>query len=332
MADSRDRYEEPMTLVPAPGFFDELAGRLARGPAAVATVVRATGSTPRQAGTRMGLAGDDAVWGTVGGGVAEAHVLEVARSVLESTRPEAVDVDLTGTLNDVRAGVCGGRMEVWIHHLNGEVAREIAAAIAARLAAGRTARVLVGRWSPALMLEESGPWAAAAADCWVEELAPEPLLLIVGAGHIGMELARVAAGVGFQVAVQDDRAEWADPARFPRGSRMFSCPLSGVLAALDWAGPLYVALVTRGFRQDVEALRVLLTAPPVYLGLLGSRHRLETVREALSLEGMPPERWNETHAPIGMEIGAETPAEIAVSICAELIAVRRRGDDYARAV
>jgi xanthine dehydrogenase accessory factor len=151
-------------------------------------------------------------------------------------------------------------------------------------------------------------------------------LIVVGAGHIGVQLARLAAGVDFDVLVLDDREEFASDDRFPAGvavSRVDFAkdPFEGI--ALDRL--TYLALVTRGHSWDYDCLRRLLDAPvaPRYIGMIGSRRRVPAAFAALLKSGVAREKLAAIHAPIGIEIGAETPEEIAISIMAELILVRR---------
>lgn len=152
---------------------------------------------------------------------------------------------------------------------------------------------------------------------------PLPTLLIVGAGHVAVPLAAIAAMIGFRVTVVDDRAEFATRERFPQANAVIAQPLT--LALTCALNSQYVALVTRGIQHDLEALRFLLKTPAKYIGMIGSRKRVHLVRQQLQQEGYPPKVLASLYAPIGLDIGALTPEEIAVSICAELIKVRRGG-------
>jgi xanthine dehydrogenase accessory factor len=154
------------------------------------------------------------------------------------------------------------------------------------------------------------------------ELPPERLV-IFGAGHVGAALAAIAPGLGFATTVVDDRPELLDAARFPAGvtlSRSGS-EFSGPLPEMD--ASTYVAVITRCHRTDLAALRRVLVAPVRYLGMIGSRRKVRVVRERLRSEGFSEERIDALRAPIGLSIGACTPAEIAVSIAGELIQIRR---------
>ncbi len=164
---------------------------------------------------------------------------------------------------------------------------------------------------------------------FVEAHLPPDELLVVGAGHIGVPLARLGALLGFRVTVLDDREEFADEARFPEAARVIRAelePPADPFADVRVTPRSYVVLVTRAHRYDYDCLSRLLAPDrpePRYVGMIGSRRRVRAAFEALLDEGFSRERLARVHAPIGLDIGAETPEEIAVSIAAELVRVRR---------
>ena len=160
-------------------------------------------------------------------------------------------------------------------------------------------------------------------DVHVDPLAPAPRLYIIGAGHVGWHLARAAADIDFRVHVVDDREKFASRERFPDADTIAVEPIAEWLHRADIPSSAYVVIVTRGHQGDLEAMRALAARDLRYLGLIGSRAKVARIRSALVEEGMPRECLDRVHAPIGLDIGAVTPAEIAVSILAELIAVRR---------
>ncbi len=160
---------------------------------------------------------------------------------------------------------------------------------------------------------------------FVEPLVETPELVVVGAGHVGQALARLAPHAGFSVTVIDDRPSFANRDRLPLASRIVVADPRAVLAELDERPHRYVALVTRGHRLDAECLRVLAGRELAYLGMIGSRRRVRRILEHLTADGVDPAWLARLRAPIGLDIGAETPAEIAVAILAELIDVRRGG-------
>ncbi len=313
------------------GFFRRLSESLAQGPIALMTVVSAEGSTPRIAGARQFLTTAGESWGSVGGGVTESRVMELARETLADGRSRIFNADLHGKPGDVRDGVCGGTMTIWIARLDRKNAMAPVRSLEESLRAGKRVVLSTRREGEIPITLNSPDNAVISKDSFAEIIEPSPRLLIVGAGHIGRALARLARELDFEVSVQDARAEWLVPSAFPAG-----CALEFTLAAAleplrKWEGARFAALVTRGFPQDVEALNALKQIPDLdYVGLLGSQRRVATVIAAQSASNGTTWPEDILHAPIGIEIGAETPAEIAVSIAAEMIQIMRRDRESAQ--
>jgi xanthine dehydrogenase accessory factor len=158
----------------------------------------------------------------------------------------------------------------------------------------------------------------------VQRRAPE--LLIVGAGHIAMPLAQIAGLCDFSVTVLDDRPSFASQARFPTARQVIAAPLRETVRDLPMDADTFIVLVTRGHSQDVECLLEVLDRPIAYIGMIGSQRRVDAVFELLETEmGMDPVKFDRVYAPIGIAIGARSPAEIAVCITAEMINVLRGG-------
>ena len=170
--------------------------------------------------------------------------------------------------------------------------------------------------------QENGLICGGRMDVHIDPLAPSPRLYIIGAGHVGFHLARVARDAGFQLHVVDDREKFANPERFP-GADVVVEPIPDWLGRAELPASAYVVVLTRGHQHDLDAVRALAPREFKYLGLIGSRAKIARIFDALRTEGMSSECLERLHAPIGLEIGAVTPAEIAISILAELIAVRR---------
>lgn len=168
---------------------------------------------------------------------------------------------------------------------------------------------------------ESGLICGGQMDVYIEPVEPADRLYLIGAGHVALELARIAAQVGFRVHVVDDRAKFASQVRFP-GAELVVDDIAQWLARTTLPPSAFVVVVTRGHRHDLEAMRELAGRELRYLGLIGSRAKVRRVFDALREEGIPDERLNRVYAPIGLDIGAVSPAEIALSIAAELVAVR----------
>ena len=178
--------------------------------------------------------------------------------------------------------------------------------------------------------QETGLVCGGQMDVYIEPIEPSPELYVIGAGHVGTELATLAHAVGFEVHVVDDREKFASRERFPDVAAVVTEDIPTWIARTDFPPHAYVVIVTRGHTNDLEALRALAPRDLRYLGLIGSRAKVARIYEALQQDGVPGECLKRVHAPIGLDIGAVTPQEIAVSILAELIAVKHgklRGRD-----
>jgi xanthine dehydrogenase accessory factor len=174
--------------------------------------------------------------------------------------------------------------------------------------------------------QESGLICGGQMEVYIDPIAPAPALYVIGAGHVGWHLARVAADAGFRIHVIDDREKFANTERFPAAENIEVDDIGAWLHRAELPSTAYVVIVTRGHTHDFDALRALAARDLRYLGLIGSRAKVARVFDALEAEGMPVECLARVHAPIGLDIGAITPAEIAISILAELIAVRHGKD------
>ena len=250
-------------------FLDELrSGRRA----VLATIVRASGSTPRTMGARMIVRADGSSFGTIGGGAFEAMVTGDAKELLAEADPAPALKRYTFTeQGDNALGMaCGGTAEV--------------------------------------LLEAAGSGAR---------------LIVFGAGHVGLALARIAATVGFAPELVDDRPGFCDAARDASVGRVWNCDAAFVTGVPPLDPGCYVAVVTRCHRTDRLALKHVLGQPLRYVGLIGSRRKKAVIfGELAEQDGVPPEDLARVRCPIGLPIGGETPEEIAVSIVAELLQVK----------
>jgi xanthine dehydrogenase accessory factor len=205
----------------------------------------------------------------------------------------------------------------------GDVERRLVAEAQEALRDGRP-RVLAF----AMGVEPSGDAVAVDSKCggevkvFLDVIKPDPRLIVVGSGHIGKPLAGLAHAVGFEVVVVDD-AETATPERFPHARRIHSGPFSEELELVDAKPSDFVAVVHGETGHEIAALRRFLSLGPAYMGLLGSRNKAAEHKRRLIAEGFTEDEVEKIKAPIGLDIGAETPEEIAVSIVAELIEARR---------
>lgn len=234
--------------------------------AALATVVEASGSTPRKPGARMIVYPDGSIEGTVGGGGVEKRVIEEALNVIEKGQSRLIHMDLREKKSDTVGAVCGGELRIF-----------------------------------------------------VEAIGNVPRLLILGAGHVGRTLAGMAAELDLRVVVYDDREEQTDRDQFPPGTRVICGPFKKAMDAIQPTTRDYIAVMTYSHTLDESLLRDALETPAKYVGMVGSKTKCQRVKERLASQGVSQERLNDVHAPIGLPIGAHTPAEIAISILGEIV-------------
>jgi xanthine dehydrogenase accessory factor len=331
--------------------------------AVVARVIRQTGPAPRSTGAKCIISeAGDLLHGTVGGGSLEHRVIEKAREVLKTGRSAILPFRLTGREVEESDMLCGGMVDVYLEPIYPEdskardiftKARELISSsregtlftlIADGTNHGEECRILteesgsswgtISRLMPeqvlklrelarvrrprAVELSENGPLV------FIEPIEPEPVLYLFGAGHISTYVAPLAEMAGFRVVVIDDRADFANKERFPRADEILVAPYSTVWGEIPVTTNSFIAIITRGHSHDLEVLRSALQFEPAYIGMIGSKRKSKIIYDTLLLEGCPRERIEQVHSPIGIEIEAETPEEIAVSIVAELISVRAK--------
>lgn len=315
-------------------------------PVVRAVIIRTWGSTPREVGADMVVTSQGRLAGTVGGGCGEAEVYELSLALLQEpgARGHLLHIDLTEDPEEGGGKVCGGRFDVLLSKLStfddkAELGRLMTALEQGQCLTLRTdlGPARSGFWKEGLVSLPVVPrWSAdslSGSDCRLEEgghstVFHEPLglahrLIIVGAGHIARPLSTMASLAGYQVVVLDDRQDYAQRVYFPQASQVLHGPYGELLPNLVAGVFTSVVLVTRGHRHDQECLRLVVDRPLAYLGMIGSKRRVEAVFHDLIAEGFEKESLARVCAPIGLEIGAHTPAEIAISILAEMIFRRR---------
>jgi xanthine dehydrogenase accessory factor len=268
-------------------------------------------------GAVMLVTRDGQTRGTIGGGCVEAEVRTRALQQLDSNANGSLfSFKLDHDLGWDDGLVCGGTMDVAIQVIDSPQSASPHRTVRQLLAAGREAAVSV------TVPNESGT-----AQTFTRILEPRPTLVIAGAGHVGAALADIASRAGFNVTVIDDRPDFVSPERFPSASHRIVGEIEAELTRYPITPHTYVVIVTRGHRRDGLALGAVVRSEARYVGLIGSKRKIVTIFEDLHRQGVAREQLARVHAPIGLDLGAVTPAEIAVSIGAELIAVRRRGRD-----
>jgi xanthine dehydrogenase accessory factor len=286
---------------------------------AVCTVVRTRGSTPQKTGAVMLVTPGAQTIGTIGGGCVEAEVRTRALQQLESNSTGSLfRFKLDHDLGWDDGLVCGGVMDVALQIIDSPQSAASFQAARGQIASGQEAEVSV------IVPDKSGT-----PQTFTRVLEPRPILLIAGAGHVGAALADIASRAGFDIVVIDDRPDFVRPERFPTAKQRIVGEIEAELARYPITPHTYVVIVTRGHRRDGRALGAVVQSNARYVGLIGSKRKIVTIFQDLHRQGVPPDQLARIHAPIGLGLGAVTPAEIAVSIAAELIAIRRRGKSVA---
>jgi xanthine dehydrogenase accessory factor len=163
-------------------------------------------------------------------------------------------------------------------------------------------------------------------DIFIEPVLPPALLYIFGAGHVSVNLYKVAKDAGFDVVVVDDRETYANRDRFPQANDVIAEDFDQAMARLAPNESSYIVIVTRGHRDDMRVLRWAVQTQARYVGMIGSKRKTIAIFKELQKEGLPAHLFERVHAPVGLDIGAVTPEEIAVAITAELIAIRRHAE------
>jgi xanthine dehydrogenase accessory factor len=299
------------------------------GKAALVTLASASGSTPREAGSRMLLRPDGSRLGTVGGGQGEARAIEEAASCLASGKNARVRFEMLGAEAKGVDVICGGVAEFWIEVVE---SRELYVQAIAEIDRGSSC-VLVSsaeKGGIGLLSREDGSLERGEGPAYLDEsgsilyspLEPPERLLILGGGHVGLALAKAGQGLSFAVTLADPRSEYSDPGRFPQGIECLTAAYDDIIASFPSGSKTYVVVVSPGHLGDLDCARSLLRGDYRYVGIIGSRRKTRMLIEALVAEGFPREKVEALRMPIGLDIGALTPEEIAIAILAEIIAVR----------
>jgi xanthine dehydrogenase accessory factor len=333
---------------------DLTAALTARRPIIWCRLVETRGSTPQKAGATMLVYADGSQAGTLGGGCVEAEVKRRALGLLAEGKAEVCKFQLDSDYGWDDGLICGGRMQVLIEPVNTPqtIAYYSQLASSVRGGAGITEAVVydseasglpapasylfdaLGNCSsepPPAVREHLRPVAPRPRPYVVKGIAYLPVLprcrlVIVGGGHVGKAVADLAADLEFDVWIVDDRAEFASPERFPRAERRVSGPIDRVLPDVEITPDTYCLIVTRGHNHDQEALFHLVNRGARYVGLIGSRRKIKLIFDNLQAAGVSAESLARVYAPLGIDIGSQTVPEIAVSICAELVAHRNLGE------
>ena len=323
---------------------------------ALASLVWSTGSIPMSERAKMIVAEEGDVVGTIGGGCLEAEVLNAGRIALETGENQL----LRYTMTEKQAGEsglnCGGSVRIYTEVIEPDegadfYSRVLAArqersgcALATLLddtgegrlwlgADGSTCGSLgtpeadreVEEHLPAVLERERGLVCALGetAEVFIEPFLPEPVLYVFGGGHVGGQICALAKNVGFRVVLIDDRPMFANPERHPQADECLVAGMEEVFADLPIDDQSYIIAATRGHQHDEIVVEGAIKTPARYIGMLGSERKKLILWQRIAERGGDSQRLDAVFAPIGFNIGADTPAEIAVSVVAELIEQRR---------
>ncbi len=338
--------------------FHLIANLLADGESLVlATIVSRSGSAPRAVGSRMAVRRDSSIVGTIGGGILEARVRELAKEVFGHGQAVLKKYVLNARDASRMGMVCGGAVQILVQFLDAaepnhlELYRNIAATPEARkrsrliteLPSGcdipesvgqsllKSEGMIIGHLDQQTIQALTAQAAAGKPELvsfqgrqyLIESLGREDTVYIFGAGHVSQQLAPLAKKVGFRTVVLDDRQEFANRERFPEVDEVIVLDsFQSALDGLEINRDSYLVLVTRGHTHDQTVLRRALLTEAGYIGMIGSRRKRDAIYESLEREGFSRTDFGRVYSPIGLAIEAETPEEIAVSIVAELIQAR----------
>ena len=308
--------------------FWEAARVLAEGGARLAEV-DLTGELSDESATHCGgimeVLVDRASWeGDQGCGLSYRQVVEAVEHAAAARATLAVATVVADTAGP--GGLPAGSK--WLVGADGSCRGRGPAGFAAALGDAGAAAIARGGGHRLWLASSAGGWRTdperRGLGLFLDIVPPPPALIVVGAGHIGQPVAEIGRLLDFHVTVVDDRPAFANPERFPGADRLATGDVATTLAGLTIDASTWIVLVTRGHQHDEAALQAVIGSDAAYVGMIGSRRRVREVFRHLSDAGVPKERLARVRAPIGLAIGAETPAEIAVAIAAELVQARRR--------
>ena len=327
--------------------FREIAGRLKNGEELVlVTVIASSGATPRGAGARMLVGKNGRICGTIGGGAVEYKSEQLAKKVLEEKRSGEHDFSLTK--NDVQnlGMICGGAVNVYFSYIpaNDTYVLSIAEEAERRFAEGEDLWLLseisdggrLGLWSAAegFFGLEAPEWTRDimsrhptrkkqdGRDFYAEQINSSGKVYVFGCGHVAQELVPVLEHVGFRCVALDDRPEFANERVMRGAEKTLLVDFENIGASVTIGPEDYICIMTRGHAYDTVVQAQALRTPACYIGVIGSKAKTAGVQRQLREQGFTDEDFARITTPIGLDIQAETPAEIAISIAAQMIEVR----------
>lgn len=318
------------------------------------TIVAGFGSTPRGPGARMVVTADGATFGTIGGGAVEYQAGLLAAELLKKQCSCTKEYQLTKEQVAGLGMICGGHVVVCFQYVDAKdeafkaLVREILTACDRDENSWLVTDLTeANHWSMKLYRESQLPAKTGDGNllpaelfgrkpvlvktetqiCYGEPLVQAGIVYIFGGGHVSRELVPVLTHLGFSCVVYDDRAEFANPEIFPTAKRTIQADFEDIFREITVTEHDYMVIMTRGHQFDYQIQRQALRTPARYIGVMGSRNKIRTINEKLRGEGFGERDLSRFHAPVGLPILAQTPAEIAISIAGELIFVRAGGED-----
>ena len=327
---------------------------------ALATVVQTWGSSPRRAGAKMALTPEGKITGSVSGGCVEGAVFEEGVEALKSNRPKLLHFGVADETAWEVGLACGGSIDIFVKPLDSELFKSLHSVLTEEQSAALVTVIkgpdeILGR---EMLVQENGSVAGTLRDdlneqtlnlaketlaggesrrlmlnegieVFMEVILPPPALIAVGGVHITIALMALAKTLGYRTVVVDPRTAFGNETRFPNVDRLIPLWPQEAFQKIPITRSTAIAMLTHDPKLDDPALKIALPSPAFYVGALGSKTTQAKRRQRLLDEGLSEEQLNRLHGPIGLEIGAGTPEEIAISIMAEIVAARSNAEKMA---
>ncbi len=282
----------------------------------LATIIDKKGSTPRGINTSMIILPDGDIIGTIGGGPVENEIINYSVKLINNEKSEIIEKNFTG--DEV---ICGGRVKVLLEFYSKNDLM-LLKKLLRKYEQGETFYLVRNLEDFSKTLYDSVDGINENEKIYIQQIKSPPELLIFGAGHIAIPLCKMAALCDFSVFVYDDRKDFATKERFLEAKKVILCDFNNILPHINIKNNSFIVLVTREHAHDEILLKQLLGKPYRYLGMIGSKKRVSSVKQRLIDAHYDKEEIERIYSPIGLKINSETPAEIAVSILGEIIMVK----------
>ncbi len=324
---------------------------------ALITVISTTGSTPGKVGYKMLVWGENGqTISTVGGGLIEAEIINIAKNILPKTENQVSRFNLDDTEDDEK-GICGGSIELLIETFDKKTLplfKELSTVIE-KGGKGALISIISPKKPPEKIFLKNIDQLDASANInfsleiiesikrvvdkeqpekktlengvqiFIETISEQPMVFIFGAGHLSYYISRYAKSLNFRVTVCDERAEFANKKRFPDADNIIVENFESIFDKIDINKNSYIVIVTKGHKSDEIVLEKAVGTDAKYIGMVGSKRKTLTILKRLNKKGIPQDSLRRVYSPIGISIGAVTPEEIALSIVCELVKIRRLG-------